>query len=61
MAFTGSSDFTVCGMQLEMGDAPSQFGYFTQSETIMKAYETDWKLYGIAELKLPYMIHVSRN
>lgn len=52
VAFTGSSDFTVCGMQLEMGDAPSQFGYFTQSETIMKAYETDWKLYGIAELKV---------
>lgn len=51
VAFTGSSDFTVCGMQLEMGDVPSQFGYFTQSEAIMKAYETDWKLYGIAELK----------
>ena len=51
VAFTGSSDFAVCGMQLEMGDAPSQFGYFTQSESIMKAYETDWKLYGIAELK----------
>ena len=51
VAFTGSSDFTICGMQLEMGDAPSQFGYFTQSEAIMKAYETDWKLYGIAELK----------
>lgn len=51
VAFTGSSDFIVCGMQLEMGDAPSQFGYFTQSESIMKAYETDWKLYGIAELK----------
>lgn len=51
VAFTGSSDFTVCGMQLEMGDAPSQFGYLTQSEAIMKAYETDWKLYGIAELK----------
>lgn len=51
VAFTGNSDFTVCGMQLEMGDAPSQFGYFTQSEAIMKAYETDWKLYGIAELK----------
>ena len=51
VAFTGSSDFIVCGMQLEMGDAPTQFGYFTQSESIMKAYETDWKLYGIAELK----------
>lgn len=51
VAFTGTSDFTICGMQLEMGDAPSQFGYFTQSESIMKAYETDWKLYGIAELK----------
>ena len=52
VAFTGTSDFTICGMQLEMGDAPSQFGYFTQSENIMKAYETDWKLYGIAELKI---------
>ena len=50
VSFTGTSDFTICGMQLEMGDAPSQFGYFTQSESIMKAYETDWKLYGIAEL-----------
>lgn len=52
VAFTGTSDFTICGMQLEMGDAPTQFGYFTQSESIMKAYETDWKLYGIAELKI---------
>lgn len=51
VAFTGTSDFTICGMQLEMGDAPTQFGYFTQSESIIKAYETDWKLYGIAELK----------
>lgn len=39
-------------MQLEMGDSPSQFGYFTQSENIIKAYETDWKLYGISELKV---------
>lgn len=59
VAFTGSSDFTVCGMQLEMGDAPSQFGYFTQSETIMKAYETDWKLYGITELKTKIAIYDS--
>ena len=59
VAFTGSSDFTVCGMQLEMGDAPSQFGYFTQSEAIMKAYETDWKLYGIAELKTKIAIYDS--
>ena len=59
MSFTGSSDFSVCGMQLEMGDAPSQFGYFTQSETIKKAYETDWKLYGIAELKTKIAIYDS--
>lgn len=52
VSFTGTNDFTVCGMQLEMGDSPSQFGYFTQSENIMKAYETDWKLYGISELKV---------
>ncbi len=52
VAFTGTNDFTICGMQLEMGDSPSQFGYFTQSENIIKAYETDWKLYGISELKI---------
>lgn len=52
VAFTGTNDFTICGMQLEMGDSPNQFGYFTQSENIIKAYETDWKLYGIAELKV---------
>lgn len=52
VAFTGTNDFVICGMQLEMGDSPSQFGYFTQSENIIKAYETDWKLYGISELKV---------
>lgn len=52
VAFTGTNDFDICGMQLEMGDSPSQFGYFTQSENIIKAYETDWKLYGISELKV---------
>ena len=52
VAFTGTNDFIICGMQLEMGDSPSQFGYFTQSENIIKAYETDWKLYGISELKV---------
>lgn len=52
VAFTGTNDFTICGMQLEMSDSPSQFGYFTQSENIIKAYETDWKLYGISELKV---------
>lgn len=52
VAFAGTNDFAICGMQLEMGDSPSQFGYFTQSENIIKAYETDWKLYGISELKV---------
>lgn len=52
VAFAGTNDFTICGMQLEMGDSPSQFAYFTQSENIIKAYETDWKLYGISELKV---------
>lgn len=51
VSFIGDSEFTACGFQLEMGDSPTQFGYFTQSESTMKAYETDWKLYGIAELK----------
>lgn len=56
VAFTGS-DFTVCGMQLEMGMSPSQFGYFIQSENILKAYETDWKLYGIEELNTKISVY----
>ena len=52
IAFTGNATFSICGMQLEMGIAPSQFGYFTQDEKVLKAYETDWKLYGIKELKI---------
>lgn len=51
VAFTGDSSFKICGMQLEMGSTPSQFGYFTQSDKVLNAYETDWKLYGITELK----------
>lgn len=56
IAFTGS-DFIVCGMQLEMGVSPSQFGYFIQSENILKAYETDWKLYGIEELNTKISVY----
>lgn len=59
VAFAGTNDFTICGMQLEMGDSPSQFGYFTQSENIIKAYETDWKLYGISELKVKILTYDS--
>lgn len=52
IAFTGNTTFSICGMQLEMGSTPTQFGYFTQDEKVLKAYETDWKLYGIKELKI---------
>ena len=51
IAFTVTGDCTFCGMQLEHGSAATQFGYFIQSENVIKAYETDWKLYGLTELK----------
>lgn len=51
IAFTVTGDCTFCGMQLEHGSTATQFGYFIQSENVIKAYETDWKLYGLTELK----------
>lgn len=45
------SELTVCGMQLEMGMQPSSFGYFSLQEETLFSFETDWKLYGIVELK----------
>lgn len=57
VAFIGNANFSICGMQLEMGLTPSQFGYFTQSENILFAYETDWKLYGIDELETKLKVY----
>lgn len=57
IAFTSDSDFEICGMQLELGELPSQFGYFIQSDSSLKAYETDWKLYGIKELETKYEVY----
>lgn len=45
------SELTICGMQLEMGTQPSTFGYFSLTEENLLSFETDWKLYGIVELK----------
>lgn len=59
VAFTADADCIICGMQLEMGSTPSQFGYFIQSESVMKAYETDWKLYGIKELQVKVSVYES--
>lgn len=57
VAFTANasgsnSAFEMCGMQLELGDAPTQFGYYIQDESSLEAFETDWKLYGVEELKI---------
>lgn len=52
VCFKSNGSCVICGMQLELGDTATQFGYFIQSEDTMKAYETDWKLYGIDELKV---------
>lgn len=51
VCFKSTSTCTFCGMQLELGDSATKFGYFIQSEDTMKSYETDWKLYGIDELE----------
>ena len=60
IAFTTQLGARICGMQLERynGDLEQvnnfkpTFGYYIQPETVLKAYETDWKLYGIDELKV---------
>lgn len=52
ICFKNNETCTICGMQLELGDSATNFGYFIQSEDAMKAYETDWKLYGIDELQV---------
>ena len=57
VAFTATasgsnSAFEICGMQLELGDAPTQFGYYIQDENVLEAFETDWKLYGVEELQI---------
>ena len=50
------ANIEICGMQLELVDentnTPSSFGYYIQSSDDLKAYETDWDLYGIDELKV---------
>lgn len=51
VCFKNTNTCTFCGMQLELGDSATKFGYFIQSEDTMKSYETDWKLYGIDELE----------
>ncbi len=51
ICFKNNTSCTICGMQLELGETATKFGYFIQSEDAMKSYETDWKLYGIDELE----------
>lgn len=51
VCFKSTNTCTFCGIQLELGDSATKFGYFIQSEDTMKSYETDWKLYGIDELE----------
>lgn len=51
VCFKSTNTCTFCGVQLELGDSATKFGYFIQSEDTMKSYETDWKLYGIDELE----------
>lgn len=50
-----AADLEICGMQLELAnniDLPTSFGYYIQPDDSIKSYETDWKLYGIDELKV---------
>ena len=60
VAFTTRLGAKICGMQLEKYEGEDDqvenfdptFGYYIQPESVMRAYETDWKLYGIDELKV---------
>lgn len=52
MASGSDSTFEMCGMQLELGTAPTQFGYYIQDENSLEAFETDWKLFGTDELTI---------
>lgn len=49
---TVSSNYIICGMQLEEGDTCTPFGYYIQPSDVIKSYETNWDLYGIDELKV---------
>ena len=60
IAFTARLGVKICGMQLEkyngdnteISEFNPTFGYYIQPETVLKAYEINWKLYGIDELKV---------
>lgn len=53
IAFTcsGNGEVLFTGMMLEIGTAPTAFSYYKLSDSELKSFETDWKLYGIDELQ----------
>ena len=63
--YTTYLPFYICGMQLEeisQTDYENQtlntsFGYFIETESSIKSYETDWDLYGIDELNTKIKVY----
>lgn len=44
--------FDICGVMLEIGEAPSSFNYFELDENYLKSCNTNWDLYGTKELEI---------
>lgn len=46
------TSFDICGVMLEIGEAPSSFNYFELDENYLKSCNTNWDLYGTKELEI---------
>lgn len=46
------TQFDICGVMLEIGEAPSSFNYFELDENYLKSCNTNWDLYGTKELEI---------
>lgn len=44
--------FDICGVMLEIGEAPSSFNYFELDENYLKSCNANWDLYGTKELEI---------
>ena len=52
---SGTATFT--GMQMELGTTPKLFSYYIYGDSELKAYETDWALYGVDELEAKLAVY----
>lgn len=52
-----SGTATITGMQMELGTTPKLFSYYIYGDSELKAYETDWDLYGVDELEAKLAVY----